>query len=116
MLAVQNAPAKSSFGAVAEAPRMGRVRSERATRAVRVSPEQGLHLRPCSAIVSTVRKHRADVIVQKGSQSARAASIFELLSLGASPGTELLLSATGAEAQQAVDAVAGLFASDFRGY
>jgi phosphotransferase system HPr (HPr) family protein len=115
MLAVQNAPAKSSFSAVVGASRAGRVWSESATRIVTVGPQQGLHLRPCSAIVSAASKHRADVIVRKGSQSARAASIFELLSLAASPGTELVLSATGAESQEAVDAVAGLFASDFHG-
>jgi phosphotransferase system HPr (HPr) family protein len=115
MLAVQNAPARSSFDAVAGAFRGGRPRSQTITRTVKVGPQQGLHLRPCSAIVSTVGKHQADLIVQKGVQSARAASIFELLSLAASPGTELVLSATGAEAQEAVDAVAGLFASDFQG-
>jgi phosphocarrier protein HPr len=115
MLAVQTAPARSPFDAAAGASRGGRLRSQTAIRTVKVGPQQGLHLRPCSAIVSTVGRHQADVIVQKGSQSVRAASIFELLSLAASPGTDLVLSATGAEAQQAVDAVAGLFASDFRG-
>lgn len=84
---------------------------EALTRTVRVTQQNGLHLRPCSAIVNTVNRHRARVIVQHGNQSADAASILDLLSLGATAGTELLLSATGAEAQEAVEAVAGLFAS-----
>ena len=115
MLAVQKVPAKSSFHAVAGASRGGRLLSETATRTVKVNDERGLHFRPCSAIVDTVGKHQAKVIVQKGSQSTSAASILGLISLEAIPGTELVLSATGAEAQEAVDAVAGLFASDFQG-
>lgn len=41
-------------------------------------------------------------------------SILELLTLAASPGTELVLSATGADSQEALDAVASLFASDLQ--
>jgi len=108
MLAVQNVPAKSTFAAVVGASRGGQ-----ATRTVTVNHELGLHLRPCSAIVSTVGKHQAEVFVRKVSQSVNAASILGLLSLDAAPGTELVLTATGAEAQQALDAVTGLFASDF---
>ena len=115
MLALQIAPAKSSFNAVVGASRGGRLLSETATRTVKVNDERGLHFRPCSAIVDTVGKHQAKMIVQKGSQSTSAASILGLISLEAVPGTELVLSATGAEAQEALDAVAGLFASDFQG-
>ena len=84
---------------------------EISTRTVRVTYQNGLHLRPCSAIVDAVNRHRAKVIVQYGDQSVNAASIFDLLSLGAEAGTELVLSATGAEAEEAVEAVAGLLAS-----
>ena len=70
---------------------------------------EGLHLRPCSAIVNTVSRHLAKVMIQKGSQVADAASILDLLSLAATQGTELVLSATGAEAEEALEAVAGLF-------
>jgi phosphocarrier protein HPr len=84
---------------------------ETSTRTVRVTHQHGLHLRPCSAIVNTVNRHRARVLVQHGNQSANAASIFDLLSLGAAAGTELVLSATGAEAEEAVEAVAELFDS-----
>jgi phosphotransferase system HPr (HPr) family protein len=84
-----------------------------ATRTVRVTNPQGLHLRPCSAIVDTARRHRAHVIVQKGSRSTNATSIVGLLSLAAPSGTELVLSATGAEADEALDALAHLFCEEF---
>jgi phosphocarrier protein HPr len=82
-------------------------------RTVTVANLQGLHLRPCSAIVDVVRRHRADVTVQKGGQSADATSIIDLLSLAAPSGTELVLSATGADADEALDALASLFGDKF---
>jgi len=54
------------------------------------------------------------VVVHKGAQSVDAASILELLTLAASHGTELVLSATGAESQEVLDAVAGLFDGGFQ--
>jgi phosphotransferase system HPr (HPr) family protein len=81
------------------------------TRTLTVTHQLGLHLRPCSAIVLTVGRHLAKVTIQKGSQLADAASILDLLMLAAPQGTELVLSATGPEAEKALEAVAGLFDS-----
>ena len=83
-----------------------------ATRTVRIRREQGLHLRVCSAIVTAAAKHRAKVRVQYGSQSANAESIFELLMLAASQGTELMLSGRGPDAKEAVEAVAEVLEDD----
>jgi phosphotransferase system HPr (HPr) family protein len=77
---------------------------------LRVTHQHGLHLRPCSAIVTAVGRHLAKVRIQKGSQFADAASILDLLSLAATQGTELVLTATGPEAEEALQAVVGLFA------
>lgn len=82
--------------------------TETATRTVRVTHRHGLHMRPCSAIVKAVSKYRAHVTICKGSQTVNAASIFDLLLLTASQGTELLLAAWGPEAEEALEAVAGL--------
>jgi phosphocarrier protein HPr len=81
------------------------------TRMVRVTRHEGLHLRSCSAIASTVGRHQAQVTIQNGTQSANAESILDLLLLAATEGTELVLIATGTEAQEALDAVVGLFCS-----
>ncbi len=53
-------------------------------------------------------------MVRKEDRSASAASVLELLSLEAVAGTELVLSATGVEAQEALDALSRLFDSDFQ--
>ena len=114
MLAVQKTPTKPSFDAVAETSRGEHELNQASTRTVRVSYQDGLHLRPCSTNASTVDRYRAKVMVQKGAQSIDAANIFGLLSLAATHGTELVLMATGVDAQDALDAVAVLFATDFQ--
>lgn len=82
-------------------------------RLVQVSNPEGLHLRPCLAIVQAVSRYHADVHIHKGGQTEDASSMLGLLSLGAGPGHELQLSASGPEAELALDAVSGLFASRF---
>jgi len=79
------------------------------TRTVTVTNLDGLHARPCVAIVKTVSRHQAHVTIQKGTQSVDAASVMDLLLLAATQGTELVLSATGKEAERTLEAVVGLF-------
>jgi phosphocarrier protein len=86
--------------------------TETATRTMHVRNRYGLHLRVCSAIVTAVGRYQADVRIQKDSQSADAASIFDLMLLAASQGTRLVLSATGDEAEEALEAVAGLLGGE----
>lgn len=114
MIAVQESSMRSQFHAAEAATDMEGRPPRAATRRVKVTQPHGLHLRPCLAIVNTVGRHRANVMVRKGAQSVDAASILELLTLAASHGTELVLSATGVESQEALDAVAGLFANGFQ--
>ena len=84
-----------------------------ATQRLRVGLTQGLHLRVCSAIATAVGRHRAEVCIRKGSQCADATSILDLLLLDAPQDTELVVVAKGADAQEALHAVAELLARDF---
>ena len=86
--------------------------AETSARTVLVHDQHGLHLRPCSSIVNVVKRHRAQVTVQKGGQAVNAASILGLLSLAAAQGAELIVSATGPDAEAALEAVARLFARE----
>ena len=47
--------------------------------------------------------------IQNGTQFANAGSVMDLLLLAATQGTKLVLSATGPEAEEALEAVVGLF-------
>jgi phosphocarrier protein len=82
------------------------------TRVVVVADPDGLHLRNCLAVASTVQRHQADVTIHGNGQVVDAASILGLMSLAASPGTELVLFAKGPTAGAALDAITQLFAGE----
>ena len=87
--------------------------SEPATRKVVVISRHGLHVRPCLAIVNTVNRYQASVTIRKGDQVVEATNMMGLISLGAPQGTELVLDATGSQADEVLDSLVGLFAAQF---
>ena len=93
--------------------RDGEMLAQKATRTVTVTNPHGLHVRPCLAIVTALRNRQAKVTIHSNGQAADAASLLDLLSLGATQGTELVLSAEGPQADKALDALAELFANEF---
>lgn len=112
MVAVEKGHAKPEGDGAAETSHDEHDLAQTSSRTVRVRDQDGLHLRPCSMIARTADRFLAKVMVKKGTQSIDAASIFGLLSLAATHGTELVLTATGIDARDALDAVAVLFATD----
>lgn len=87
--------------------------TESFTRTVTVTNRHGLHARPAVVIVKTVQKYDAQVTIHRNSQSVDAASILDLLSLGAAQGSELILSASGPQAEEVLDALVQLFDAEF---
>jgi phosphotransferase system enzyme I (PtsI) len=82
-------------------------------RTVRVVNAQGLHARPCHAIVSTALAHQSDLRIRSGNHEVNGKSILELMTLGAGPGTELELCSRGADAEALLSALEQLFQSGF---
>lgn len=82
-------------------------------RNVLVTLRNGLHLVPCSRIAEYVRDYDGDVVIRNEEVAADAKSVFDLITLRAECGTQLVLEATGAAAQSIVDGLAGLFESNF---
>lgn len=78
-----------------------------------VTNRDGIHARPTVAIVNTVGKYRAEVTIRKGSQAGDASSAIDVLSLAATRGTELVLSATGPDAAEVLEALDRLFTDEF---
>jgi phosphocarrier protein len=74
---------------------------------------RGLHARAAAKFVKLAFEFNADVMVAKGDGPVSGRSIMGLMMLAAGPGTELELSATGPDAQRAVDALAKLIACGF---
>lgn len=84
-----------------------------ATRTVTVANRDGLHARSALAVLGCVREFRAKVELVRDSERADAGDIWQTLALGAGQGVVLRLEATGPDAEEAVDAVARLFAARF---
>ncbi len=82
-------------------------------RTVRVQNENGLHARPCHSIVSAAQEFRSELRIASGGRDVNGKSILELMTLGASHGTELELRGKGEDAEALLDAIESLFASGF---
>jgi phosphocarrier protein HPr len=75
--------------------------------------KRGLHARASAKFVQMVERFDAEVWVTKGSETVGGTSIMGLMMLSAGPGTSITVSASGAEAQAALDAITDLVAGKF---
>ncbi|MGY3530637.1 MULTISPECIES: HPr family phosphocarrier protein [Bradyrhizobium] len=75
--------------------------------------KRGLHARASAKFVQLVERFNAEVWVTRGGETVGGTSIMGLMMLAAGPGTTVVVSAKGDEAQQALDAIAELVASKF---
>lgn len=80
---------------------------------LRVVNTLGLHARPAARLVQTVLPFKCDVYVSVNSHRVNAKSIMGLLTLAAAQGSRLQVTCTGADAQEAFDAVRQLVESGF---
>ena len=82
-------------------------------RTVRVANAQGLHARPCHAIVSRALSFQSDLRIRARNREVNGKSILELMTLSAGPGMELELLARGADAEALLDELQRLFEGCF---
>jgi phosphocarrier protein len=75
--------------------------------------QRGLHARASAAFAREASKYNAKVTVRYDGMSASAASIMDLLMLGARVGQTVEIDAEGPEAHQALDAVCNLIGRKF---
>lgn len=80
-------------------------------RTVRAPLPHGLHARPASRIAATAKTFDARVLLSLGQRSADAGSLTSMMILGLKEGDELILSAQGPQAEQALEAIATLILS-----
>lgn len=84
-----------------------------AARTVVVSHPTGLCLRGASAICKLAGIFEAEVALIKDGQQVSATDALEIGLLAAECGTQIELEATGPDAEEAVEALAALFAQNF---
>ncbi len=82
-------------------------------RTVTVNLKDGLHLRPISQIVETVRRFGCPVRITKENLSADAGNVLDLIPLKVEFGNTLILEASGEKATEALDELVRLFESNF---
>lgn len=67
-----------------------------------VKLKTGLQARPAAFFVQEANKYASEIYVEKGNKKVNAKSIMGIMSLAAGTGTEIVISAEGSDAEQAV--------------
>ncbi len=80
---------------------------------VLIQNKVGLHARPASLFVQEANKYKSKIMIINGTKQANGKSILSVLTLGADQGCEIVLQADGEDAQQALDSLTHLIASNF---
>ena len=80
---------------------------------VEVPNSLGLHARPAMQLVDLANRFNAQIEIAKADQSVDAKSIMQVMTLAATQGTKLTLTAHGDDATEAVVALAKLVAQGF---
>ncbi len=75
--------------------------------------KRGLHARASAKFVQTVERFNADIWVTRGGETVGGTSIMGLMMLSAGPGTTIMVSAAGPEAEAALEAISRLVADKF---
>jgi phosphotransferase system HPr (HPr) family protein len=74
----------------------------------RLPESVALHARPAGMFVREAARAAAEIRVEANGRSANAKSILDILALGATGGTELVISASGPDAAEALERLAEL--------
>jgi len=103
----------SDDGASPETPSGPSIPEGALSRELPIINKRGLHARASAKFVQMVERFEAEIWVTKGSETVGGTSIMGLMMLSAGPGTSIIVSAAGREAQAALDAITELVAAKF---
>ena len=81
---------------------------------VKVHSLLGLHARPAARLVQEMQAYEAEITVTHEGSRADAKSILDIMALGATGGSTLLLHAHGPDARSSLLRAAELFSSEFK--
>ena len=73
------------------------------TEKITLKNETGLHARPAASLVQFVKNFEGDVELIKDGKTANAKSIFNVMALGISKGTEITVRISGENEQENLD-------------
>jgi phosphotransferase system HPr (HPr) family protein len=87
--------------------------SEIVTQTVVINNPQGLHARPAYMFAELASHYDCQVSLVKEGERVNGKSILDIITLGAAQGTELVIEATGRDANSALAALAQLVMQGF---
>ena len=87
--------------------------AEKLTREMKLLNKYGMHVRPAGLFAKAASRFEADIEVEKDGNVVSGKSIMALMTLEAVCGTVLKVSATGAQAEEALDELAALVERKF---
>jgi phosphocarrier protein len=85
----------------------------RAEQLCQIQNKLGLHLRAAAAFVKVAERFKSEVSLERDGVRANGKSIIALVTLAATRGTGVRVSATGPDAQAAVEALTALIQDRF---
>ncbi len=93
----------------------GRKTDERAvvSKELVVTNRLGIHARPAAMFVKTANRFESEIFVEKDGEKVNGKSIMGLMMLAAGPGSKLLVSAHGQDADRAVVELEALLSRKF---
>ena len=103
----------SDEGALPGTPSGPKIPEGALSRELPIINKRGLHARASAKFVQMVERFEAEIWVTKGGETVGGTSIMGLMMLSAGPGTSIVVSAAGREAQSALDAISELVAAKF---
>jgi phosphocarrier protein HPr len=77
--------------------------AEKLQKEVTILNKLGLHARPAAMFVRVANKHRAEIWIEKDGEQVNGKSIMGLMMLAAGQGSRIVISAEGADAQNAIN-------------
>ena len=87
--------------------------AEKLTREMKLLNKYGMHVRPAGLFAKLASRYDCEVSVEKDGNVVSGKSIMALMTLEAVCGTVLKVSATGAQAQEALDELEALVGRKF---
>jgi len=78
-----------------------------------ITNKRGLHARASAKFVQMVERFEAEISVTRNGETVGGTSIMGLMMLAAGIGTTITIAASGAQAQQALDALTTLVTTKF---
>jgi phosphocarrier protein len=75
--------------------------------------KKGLHARPSTLVVEAAKRFEAEILLHHDGFKANAARLLDLLSLGAECGTEIEITATGSDEEEALEAIMAALEQEF---